>query len=217
MFSSTQLGLPASAQISYPFCFDNHAKPSSRNPFLLIIIQNTRGWGYPIAPSRSRQAECRSTSALLSVASEHLSQTALTKIPATRSFSVASAHLQKQWGMAPLAIQKFDAGQSCKLRLSPRTKPMALPAWLKTSFPLHPPSRGGTMNSVKHSARETFPLLPVSNSQERTTGSPARVLQHVGQDRRPGPLAIRRRNPARPFRPGKASSVRLGQRSIVGP
>lgn len=88
-----------------------------------------------------------------------------------------------------------------------------------TSFPLHPGAHGGTISSVTSSShRETFPLVPVSNSRERTTGSTARLIQ--ARDRRPGPLAIRGRHPASPFsqkgRPGKASSVRLGERSIVG-
>jgi hypothetical protein len=112
----------------------------------------------------------------------------------------------------------------------PRTKPMTLPTCLKTSFPLHPWPHGGTIFSVvglsgSSVTRETFPLSPVSNYRERTTGSTARLIQQSARDRRPGPLAIRRRYPASPLfkekgrkkgRPGKASSVRLGERSFVG-
>ena len=210
MFSATQLELPASAQILYPFCFDNHAKPSSRNPFLLILIQIAPGWGYQESQSLSERRKRNSASASFSIASEHFTQTALMKIPATRSFSVASAHLQKQWGVAPPKIQNSGPfpKQSRKLSLPLRTNPRR---------PLHPSSLGGTMTFVRSLARETFPLIPVSNSQERTTGSTARLIQQSARDRRPGPLAIRSRNPVHVLRPGKASSVRLGERSIVGP
>jgi len=94
-----------------------------------------------------------------------------------------------------------------------------------SSRPLHPWPHGGTIGSViglsgSSVIRETFPLDPVSKIQERTTGSTARLIQQLARDRRPGPLAIRGRHPASPFpekgRPGKASSVRLGERSIVG-
>ena len=93
-----------------------------------------------------------------------------------------------------------------------------------SSRPLHPQPHGGTICSVTGLSgssviRKTFPLVPVSKIQERTTGSTARLIQQLARDRRPGPLAIRSRNPVPPFsekgRPGKASSVRLG--SIVGP
>ncbi len=93
-----------------------------------------------------------------------------------------------------------------------------------TSFPLHQGPHGGTISLLTSSLRrETFPLSPVSNFRERTTGSTARLIQ--ARDRRPGPLAIRGRHPASDLfekkgrekgRPGKASSVRLGERSIVG-
>jgi len=228
VFVSTQLELPASAQILYPFCFDNHAKPSSRNPFLSITIQNGRGMpsrtvlrddrGVPYPLPRASCAKgsqifftnCSSTNASFSIASEHFTQTDLTKIPATRSFSVASAHLQKQWVMAPLKIQNSGPfpKQSRKLPLPLRTNPRR---------PLHPWPLSGTISSVMSLPRETFPLLPVSNSRERTTGSTARLIQQSARDRRPGPLAIRSRNPVHVLRPGKASSVRLGERSIVGP
>lgn len=141
----------------------------------------------------------------------HFSQTGASKNTASPVFSYRCAHLQKQWGMAPLKIQKFG-----KLSLPLRTNPMSLPACPKTSFPLHPPPHGGTISSVTRSLhRETFPLAPVSKIRERTTGSTARLIQQSAMDRRPGPLAIRRRNPVHVLRPGKASSVRLG--SIVGP
>jgi len=135
-------------------------------------------------------------------------------------FSIASALFAKTPGCAP----EQNPPSPCKSTLYPRTKPMSLPAWLKTSFPLHPRPHGGTIWSVIGLAgssviRETFPLVPVSKIEERTTGSTARLIQQLARDRRPGPLAIRGRHPALPFRekgrPGKASSFRLG--SIVGP
>lgn len=94
-----------------------------------------------------------------------------------------------------------------------------------TSGALHLASLGGTISgAVCISIRGTIPLTPVSKFQERTKGSPLpRAIFGEGprrqaRDRRPGPLAIRRRNPASSVnRPGKASSVRLGERSIVGP
>jgi hypothetical protein len=91
----------------------------------------------------------------------------------------------------------------CKLSSPPRTNPQR---------PLHTASHGGTIFFAGN-----LPLFPVSNISERTTGSPARVIQQSARNRRPGPLAIRSRYPAIVHRPGKASSVRLGQRSIVGP
>src|SRR5579859_2003865 len=45
-------------------------------------------------------------------------------------------------------------------------------------------------STVSSLTRETFPLFPVSNSRERTTGSTARLIQQLAMDRRPGPLAI---------------------------
>ena len=108
----------------------------------------------------------------------------------------------------------------CKFFPTHRTNLSPVLSGAPPSEPLHLALHGETISaSVSISARETFPLSPVSNSRERTTGSTARLIQQLARDRRPGPLAIRRRNPVPPFsqkgRPGKASSVRLG--SIVGP
>ena len=100
-----------------------------------------------------------------------------------------------------------SASQGALPHLSTRQPANFQPANVQTQEPLIPTPHGGTIFSAGH-----FPLSPVSNFPERTTGS-----QHVGQDRRPGPPAIRSRNPVHVLRPRKASSVRLGQRSIVGP
>ena len=138
---------------------------------------------------------------------------AATHLPSFQSFPHS---LQKHRGCTP----ERNPLSPCRSSLSPRTNP---------ERPLHPQPHGGTISSViglsgSSVLRETFPLVPVSKIQERTTGSTARLIQQSARDRRPGPLAIRGRHPALPFltkglleggRPGKASSVRLG--SIVGP
>ena len=136
---------------------------------------------------------------------------AATHLPSFQSFPHS---LQKQPGCTPESNPKISSPLAAGHR-SPATS---------SSRPLHPPSHGGTICPVIDLAgssviRETFPFVPVSKIQERTTGSTARLIQQLARDRRPGPLAIRGRHPALPFaekgRPGKASSVRLG--SIVGP
>jgi len=131
-------------------------------------------------------------------------------------FSITSALFAKTQGCTPVR----NPSSPCKSALSPRPETISMPPGHITSFPLHPPSHGGTISFVIRSLRrETFPLVPVSNSRERTTGSTARLIQQSARDRRPGPLAIRGRHPdlfAEKGRPGKASSVRLGERSIVG-
>jgi hypothetical protein len=181
VFVSPQHDLLAVAPISYPFYFDTHAKPYSRNSFLLKAIQNAPGWGYLGRSS-----------------------------PISAPVSPVFATLTKTSGVYPNYSQ-FGT-RPCKLLLSPRTNPQR---------PLHPPSHGGTISFVTSSWAGNKPLYSVSKTTERTTGSTARLIQHSARDRRPGPLAIRGRHPASPFlekgRSGKASSVRLGERSIVGP
>jgi len=129
-------------------------------------------------------------------------------------FSIVSALFAKTPGCTPESNPKISSPLAAGHRSLTTS----------SSFPLHPQPHGGTIGSViglsgSSVIRETFPLDPVSNIQERTTGSTARLIQQLARDRRPGPLAIRSRNPVPPFtekgRPGKASSVRLG--SIVGP
>src|SRR5882724_3078789 len=131
---------------------------------------------------------------------------AATHLPSFQSFPHS---LQKQPGCTPESNPKTSSPLAAGHR-SPATS---------SSRPLHPPSHGGTICPVIDLAgssviRETFPFVPVSKIQERTTGSTARLIQQLARDRRPGPLAIRGRHPALPFtkkgRPGKASSVRLG-------
>ena len=133
----------------------------------------------------------------------------------------------------PHSLQKHPGVPRSDALPQPARSPRPLRSLLTTddcllttvsSRPLHPPSHGGTICPVigllgSSVIRETFPLVPVSKIEERTTGSTARLIQQLARDRRPGPLAIRGRHAALPFRekgrPGKASSVRLG--SIVGP
>ena len=101
----------------------------------------------------------------------------------------------------------------CKFGLFRRTN---------TRRPLHPPLLGGTISILGQPCRETFPLTPVSNVSERTTGPPSLGGLQVGQGSQARPaIAIRRRNLVHPaiqgIRARKASSVRLGQRPLVGP
>jgi hypothetical protein len=67
VFSSHQLELSASALVfftpselrneGHPLCFDNHAKRSSRIPFLLIVMQNARGCEVPYSSESLRTGE----------------------------------------------------------------------------------------------------------------------------------------------------------------
>jgi hypothetical protein len=188
VFVSPQHDLLAVAPISYPLYFDTPAKPYSHNSFLLKTIQNARGVVLAFL-----------TKGLFFFLD-------LRFAPVSPVF----ATLTKTWGVYPNYSQLGT--RPCKLLLSPRTNPQR---------PLHPPSHGGTISFVTSSWAGNIPLPLVSKTTERTTGSTARLIQQSARDRRPGPLAIRGRHPASPFlekgRSGKASSVRLGERSIVGP
>jgi hypothetical protein len=178
-------------------------------PFVLITIQTAPGVGVH-ASSQARPTLSRSLVTLLPHPLTHL-------LP----FQSLARSSQEHRGCAVCAsrtplrgTQERNPPSTCKPTQPRRTNPRFMAPLLKTSFPLHPPSHGGTISP----GEETFPFYPVSNTTERTTGSPARVIQHSARDRRPGPLAIRERHPASsfPHRSGKASSVRLGERSFVG-
>src|SRR5882724_9520431 len=241
MFASHQPGL-LSAHSGYPLCFDNDPFCLSSNPFVLITI-----WTAYVQISRSsfalslsftraprklpffnrlptlspKQPGCtpsRSQSGTPSavIAPSFAVPSALVPCVATHlpSFQSFPHSLQEHPGCTPESNPKI----SSPLAAGHRSLATG------SSSPLHPWPLGGTIGSViglsgSSVTRETFPLDPVSKIQERTTGSTARLIQQLARDRRPGPLAIRGRHPALPFRekgrPGKASSVRLG--SIVGP
>jgi len=175
-------------------------------PFVLITIQ-TAPRGY--TSSQARPTLSRPLFTLLPHPLTHLLpfQSLARSSQEHRGARFVHASTRHSRAQAVLYLQFHPA--------SPGTNPRFMAPLLKTSFPLHPPSHGGTISP----GEETFPFYPVSNTRERTTGSPARVIQRSARDRRPGPLAIRERHPAScfPHRSGKASSVRLGERSFVGP
>ena len=238
MFASRQPGL-LSAHSGYPLCFDNDPFCLSPNPFVLITI-----WTAYVRISRSSFAlslsftrdprklplfnRLHTLSPKQPGCTPNHSQAGTEQAANAPSFAVPSTLLPCTATHVP-SFQSFPHSlpkhRGCipernppsprKSSVSPRTNP---------ERPLHPQPHGGTIGSViglsgSSVTRETFPLDPVSKIQERTTGSTARLIQQLARDRRPGPLAIRSRNPVPPFtekgRPGKASSVRLG--SIVGP
>ena len=188
------------------------------NPFRMNTYEKTWGGGTPTRPFSVRPCLPRVSPArgalfftLLPCAATHL--------PSFQSFPHS---LEKDPGVPQSATHPRPCKVSLPLRSFLTTEDCLLTT--SSSRPLHPWPHGGTICAVSGLSgscviRETFPLDPVSKIQERTTGSTARLIQQLARDRRPGPPAIRSRNPVPPFtekgRPGKASSVRLG--SIVGP
>jgi hypothetical protein len=65
VFALLQLSPPFRNPVPYPLCFELHAKPSSHISFVLITIQNHRGWGWPASSSLQLSA-CYLNSAPLS-------------------------------------------------------------------------------------------------------------------------------------------------------
>ena len=236
--NSYPLDLPQKSPNSFAICsYKKHA----RKFFRICSYKKTGGGGGSPTRAFSHSLSCSSFALSLSFAR------APRKLPIFNTLRTLCTIRPRRISRNPSLFNHLrtlveNIGGCAPLRSSPckffpthRTNLSATLSGALPSEPLHLALHGGTISApvsrltfgrlsgsrlaTSRLARETFPLSPVSNSRERTTGSTARLIQQSARDRRPGPLAIRGRHPdlfAEKGRPGKASSVRLGERSIVG-